>query len=251
MALQVTTTHGDTVAYDRYGSGPPLIFIHSAGSFRENEPLLATTAQRVAQRGFTTIDYDPPGRGESTAAPRIHLERAVAALAALIDTVGGSAMLCGHSSGAAIALHAAASGLPITGVVLWEIPLIGTARQAQVLAEEFSALLDAGDHHSAIEYFYQDIPPEILEDYRQSPLWNSLVVEAQSQRPDAQALAWFHSAPLSELLADVRIPMIAVVGESTIDETRRAADAISQLPNAKKIVIPRCPTQLGDRADGG
>lgn len=238
MTHHLTTSRGDTVAYDLYGSGPPLIFIAGAGSFRKIEPIITTTAQRVAQRGFTTIDYDSPGRGESTATPPIHLDRAVAALAALIDAVGGPVTLCGHSSGAAIALYAAASGLPVNGLALWEVPIFGTAREVQVFAQEFSALLDAGDHHGALEYFCRDIPPEIMEDFRQSAMWEVLVGNAQTQRVDAEALAWFHSAPLAELMADVNIPMLTMVGESTFDVMHQGADAISQLPDAKKLVVP-------------
>ena len=238
MTFHLTTPHGDTVAYDSYGSGPPLIFVAGVGSFRDNAPTTTATAQLVAQQGLTTITYDRPGRGESTGAPPFDLAGETAALQALIDTVGGTAMLCGHSSGSALALYAAAAGLPITRLALWEVPIIGTAHEVQQMADEFIRLLEADDHRAAIEYFTKDIPAAILTPLKASPIWEDMIREAQSQRPDAEALAWFHSAPPHELLTGITIPILTMVGQSSFEAMHQAADAIATLPNAEKIIVP-------------
>lgn len=237
MTLHLTTAHGDTVAYDRYGSGHPLIFVAGFGSFRDNDPITTATAQLVAQQGITAITYDRPGRGDSTGTPPFDLAREMSALQSLIDTVGGTATLCGHSSGSALALYAAAAGLPITRLALWEVPIFGTAQEAQQLADEFIRLLEAGDHQGAIEHFTTDIPPAILTPLKASPIWEDMIREAQSQRPDAEALAWFHSGPPRDLLADINIPILAMVGDSSFDMMHQAADAIATLSNAKKVIV--------------
>ena len=61
----------------------------------------------------------PGGRGDT--APYA-VEREIDDIAALIQQAGGSASVFGHSSGATLALKAAASGLPITHLVLYEPP---------------------------------------------------------------------------------------------------------------------------------
>ncbi len=60
-----TTARGDRVAYDRYGSGPGLVFIAGAGPFRAVDPITTETAERAADLGVTAVVFDRLGRGES------------------------------------------------------------------------------------------------------------------------------------------------------------------------------------------
>ncbi|RWZ51105.1 hypothetical protein ELQ90_09945 [Labedella phragmitis] len=55
----------------------------------------------------------------------LDIERELEAITALIDLVGGSAVLRGHSSGGSIALAAVARGLSVAGLALWETPIAG------------------------------------------------------------------------------------------------------------------------------
>jgi pimeloyl-ACP methyl ester carboxylesterase len=59
----------------------------------------------------TVYNYDRRGRGESGDTPPYAIEREIEDLDAVIAGAGGSASVFGHSSGAALALHAAAHGL--------------------------------------------------------------------------------------------------------------------------------------------
>lgn len=239
MEKLLTTSRGDTLTFEIQGIGQPLIFINGAGSFRDIEPATTKTAELAANRGLTTVVYDRIGCGASIGRAPITMDREISALQALLDEVGGSAVLCSHSSGSAIALYAVTHGLSITGLALWEVPIIGTAEDAQLWAEGFIALLDTGDHTGAIEYFTRDIPSDYLAQLRNSPVWTALIENAQSLRADAQALAWFHSAPLTHLLAGLTVPVLTMVGEATFEQMRRAADAITTaLPQAQKLVMP-------------
>ena len=114
MTEFTTTTTGDRVAYDRRGTGPALIFVAGAGPFRAIDPWTTETADRAAQQGITKLVFDRLGRGESPAEGRLDLDRELDAIQALLDVVGGSAALCGHSSGCSISLRAAAAGCPST-----------------------------------------------------------------------------------------------------------------------------------------
>ncbi|UKD57749.1 MULTISPECIES: alpha/beta fold hydrolase [Amycolatopsis] len=66
-------------------------------------------------------NYDRRGRGGSADTMPYALQREFEDLAALIDEAGGTAYLYGVSSGAALALEAAAAGLPIAKAV-YEVP---------------------------------------------------------------------------------------------------------------------------------
>lgn len=238
MTEFVTSSRGDRVAYDLRGSGPGLIFIAGAGPYRETDPLTTATAQLVAERGVTTIVYDRLGRGESAAEGSLDLDRELAAIAALIEVVGGSAVLCGHSSGGSIALLAAVEGLAVDGLALWETP-VSPQREAVEWAAEFERRLDAGELERALEYYMKDMPPEWLEGARQSPAFLAMVAQVVTSRADAQSLAWAASGSHAELFGGIRVPVLVMYGEQTFPEMIDAADSlVAAIPDARQKRVP-------------
>jgi pimeloyl-ACP methyl ester carboxylesterase len=117
------STDGTRIAFDRYGSGPAVIFVPAAIQFRALSPQPGELAQSLADHGFTVVVFDRRGRGDTAATGPFTLAAELAGLRALIGEVGGNAALVGNSSGCAIALAAAAAGAPVTALALWELPL--------------------------------------------------------------------------------------------------------------------------------
>jgi pimeloyl-ACP methyl ester carboxylesterase len=113
---------GTTIAFDRAGSGPPVVLVDGALCSRRFGPMGAMSAQLASR--FTVFSYDRRGRGDSADAPSWSVDREVEDLSAIIDAAGGSAFVFGVSSGAALSLEAAARGLPITKLALYEAPFI-------------------------------------------------------------------------------------------------------------------------------
>src|SRR4051812_5875954 len=226
MTDSLTSSLGDRIGYDRYGDGPALIFVAGAGPSRQTDPLTTATAQRAAELGLATVVYDRLGRGDSRVDGPIPLSRELAALSAVIEEVGGAA-LCGHSSGGAIALAAAASSLPITALLLFETPLGGITGGATEWAAEFERRLEAGQRESALQWYMKDMPPEWFEGARQSPGFPEILAQVGGHQPDAEALAWTESAPLAELLGGIHVPVEALVGEETQPVMREAAARIA------------------------
>ena len=239
MTEFITTRLGDRVAFDRRGSGPALVFVAGAGPFRATDPWTTATAEVAAERGISTFVYDRLGRGESAASGRIDLARELAAVEALIEVGGGSAVLCGHSSGCTISLAAAVEGLPITGLALWEAPIGGVGGGARAWAAEVDRRIDAGDLEGALAHYMKDMPPEWLEGARTSPIYPELVAQVVSYRPDGESLAWTESAPLAELIGGIEVPVKVLAGESSFDEILEAADAITTaIPGAVQQRMP-------------
>jgi len=242
MTEHVTTDRGDTVAYDRRGDGPGLVFVAGAGSYRAIDPVTAETAERVAEHGVTTVVPDRLGRGESPADGVLDLERELAAVAAAIAVAdGGSgrgAVLCGHSSGASIALAAAHAGLPVTGLVLWEVPLGDDAATTKEWIDEFERRLDAEDHVGATEQYMKDMPPEWLEGMRRSPDFAQLARASRSQRADGESLVWATAALEDGSLASVDVPVLATYGTSTFPEmTASARKVVAAVPRGEVRVV--------------
>jgi pimeloyl-ACP methyl ester carboxylesterase len=239
MSEFIVTPRGDRVAYDRSGAGPAVLFVAGAGPFRAIDPVTAATAATLADSGVTAIVYDRLGRGESGVDGPITLERELEAIAALLEVSGGRAVLCGHSSGCSIALAAAASGLAIDGLVLWEVPLGSENGGAREWADEVTRLIEAGDRDGALRHYMKDMPAEFFAALRESPIYPVLTAQAGSLRPDAESLAWAESAPLDALLANVRVPVDVLTAEHTLPIMENAADAIvAALPGASQKRIP-------------
>jgi pimeloyl-ACP methyl ester carboxylesterase len=236
MSRTISTARGDVIAYDHHvASGPgavdvAVVFIAGAGVFRGNDPQTTETGERLARAGIDALVFDRTGRGESVAAaddPAFDLDREIQAIRAVVDVAGAPAVLCGHSSGATLALAAAAAGVPVAGVVTWEAPLHGFAAGATAWAAEFTRLLDAGELERALEQYMVDMPPEWLESLRQSPEFPMMVAQTPTMRADAASLAWAESAPLPELLGGIRVPVLALAGTETFPGMVEAAEEVA------------------------
>ncbi len=116
---RVRSKDGTTVAFDRLGNGPTVIVVGGATC---DQVMIRPLAEQLAQR-FNLINYDGRGRGDSGDAAPYAVEREIEDLGALIAVAGGTASVYGHSSGACLALHAAAHGLHISKLVLHERPI--------------------------------------------------------------------------------------------------------------------------------
>jgi pimeloyl-ACP methyl ester carboxylesterase len=102
----VRSADGTPIAFDRAGDGPVLILVVGALCDRaSNGPLAAALAPH-----FTVYNYDRRGRGASGNTAPYAAEKEIEDLAAVLGAAGGSALVYGHSSGAALALEAAARG---------------------------------------------------------------------------------------------------------------------------------------------
>jgi pimeloyl-ACP methyl ester carboxylesterase len=157
----VTSADGTVIAYDRVGDGPVLIV--SVGA-------LCTRTTFVAPpdlaRQFTVVTYDRRGRGDS-GAPGVPgdpgpfaAEREYEDLAAVAAATGtGTPFVFGHSSGAAIALRAAAAGLPVAGIVAYEAPFGNddTPRPEADPAERIRDLVAAGRNRDAVAFWMTEV----------------------------------------------------------------------------------------------
>lgn len=234
-----TTARGDRVAYDRYGSGPGLVFIAGAGPFRAVDPITTETAERAADLGVTSVVFDRLGRGESVAEGVLDLDRELAAIAAAIEVAGGRAVLCGHSSGCSLALRAAAAGLPVSGLALWEAPVATDATETKAWADEIERLIDAGDTEGAQRHYMKDMPPEWLAGAEASPEWPLIAAGVVSTRADAQSLAWATAELASGSLTGIGIPVLAMYGTETFDEMPIGARMIvATVPNGIEKEMP-------------
>ena len=159
----VTSADGTRITFDRLGAGSPLILIGGALCDRTStRPLADTLAANLE-----VINSDRRGRGDSGDTAPYAVEREIEDLAALIAAAGGKAAVYGHSSGAGLALRAAATGLPVTKLVLHEPPFApdndAGRRGAAELATKVNDLIADGQRADAVAHFLTTagMPPEM------------------------------------------------------------------------------------------
>ncbi|WP_328678887.1 alpha/beta fold hydrolase [Streptomyces sp. NBC_00343] len=222
MDKKTVSRDGTAVAYQRIGAGPPVVLV--GGAMTTGDGLLPLAAQ-LAHR-FEAVPYDRRGRGASGDTAPFAVAREVEDIAALIDAVGGSAALYGHSSGAALAVHAAASGLPVTEVALYEPPFALDASGAKERAEyteRLTELLAEDRRGDAVELFMAltGAPPQMIEGARRSPMWPGMKAIAPTLVYDDAALG--DGLVPAERLASLSVPVLTIAGGASPEWMRRAA----------------------------
>ena len=210
-----------TIAYDREGDGDPLILVPGAFSYRRY-PGQVKLAGLLAAR-FTVYSYDRRGRGDSGDTKPYAVEREIEDLAAVIDAAGGHAHVWGLSSGAVLALQAAAAGLPIRRLAVHEPPLVvdpGDWQPPADLLQQVTALIDAGQRGAAVRYFMVDgmgAPAFVPTMLRLMPkTWKALTAVAHTLPYDAAIMRGYQEGrPLSiGQWGSVTMPMLVMCGAS-------------------------------------
>ena len=224
----VASKDGTPIAYERSGRGPALILVDGAlcsrafGPSPKLAPLLA--------RHFTVYAYDRRGRGQSGDTHPYAPAREVEDIAALIEAAGGSASLVGLSSGGALALEAAASGLPVDKVVAYEPPYVDDSGQRGGAAHQgqLERLLAEGNRGGAVKYFMKDMvgaPAPLVVMMRLMPwVWRKLEAVAHTLPYDAAVMTAFR-IPRTRF-ASIGVPALVINGARTSPLLREAARSI-------------------------
>lgn len=245
---QVISKDGTPIAYDRAGSGPAVIVIGGGPVDRSANGSLA----ELLAEDFTVYNYDRRGRGESGDTAPYSTDREYEDLEALITEAGGSAMAYGTSGGGMIAIEAAARGLPITRLALWEVPYILPGTRPAIPAgyrdEQYAALAE-GRHGDMLERFFLDaalMPAEFVAGMKAGPFWEAMFPTAPALAYDADIAGDF-SLPVARLAA-ISVPAIVVDG-ATIPWISAAAEAIAAaLPDPLRRTLPGQPHNVDPAA---
>jgi pimeloyl-ACP methyl ester carboxylesterase len=238
---RVISRDGTAIAFDRLGNGEPIILVDGALCSRSFGPM-PKLAPLLASH-FSVFMYDRRGRGSSGDTKPYATERELEDIDALNKEAGGSAFVLGVSSGAALALEAAASGLNITKLAVYEPPFMIDDGGHHARADHQTQLkrfIAAGRRSEAVTYFMRKmvgIPAMFVALMRLMPgVWSKLKAVAHTLPYDAAVMGDF-SLP-TRRLASVTIPTLAIDGEKTDLRLRRAVHAVAQaLPKAQRRTL--------------
>jgi pimeloyl-ACP methyl ester carboxylesterase len=238
----VISKDGTRIAYERMGSGPAVILIDGAMCSRAFGP--SRKIAELLKEHFTVYLYDRRGRGESGDTQPYSKAREVEDIDALVRAAGGSAFAVGLSSGAALALEAAASGLALPKLAVYEPPFMpdDAAQHAHADHEaKLKALVAADARGAAVKYFMRDMvnvpAPFVLMMQLMRGVWRKLKAVAHTLPYDAAIMGDWQVPTVR--LAGVRAPTLAMCGGKTERRLKRAIEELVKvLPNVRQQVLP-------------
>jgi pimeloyl-ACP methyl ester carboxylesterase len=231
---KVTSADGTRIAFDQFGAGAPIVM--AGGAF--NDRLTTEPLARALAPQCLVVNYDRRGRGDSEDAAQYAVEREIEDLEALIAEVGGSAAVFGYSSGANLALKAAANGLTISKLALYEPPFVDYRhpRPPSDLHDRLARLLSADRRGDAVELFQTEViglPAEVVVQMRNAPFRPAMEAIAHTLAYDATLMEDFTLPTM--LIASITTPTLVIDGEQSPPWLREAARAVAEaLPNGRR-----------------
>jgi pimeloyl-ACP methyl ester carboxylesterase len=225
----VTSADGTPIAYERTGSGPPLVLIH--GSINDRT-IWRRVLPAFAAR-YTVYAMDRRGRNESGRPADHDLERQFEDVLAVIDAAGEPADVVGHSFGARCALGAALLARDrIKHLVLYEPPMPDPARMH--IADAF----DQSDPDEILVAFLRilGMTDAQIDPLRPTPFWRYMASFAATLPSESRALVahGFDPAPYASL----DMPVLLLAGADSRDAMHAVMRELqARLPRAEWVAF--------------
>lgn len=233
----VTSADGTEIAFERSGTGPPLVLVHGTagdrGDWRTVRPTLAET--------YTVCAMDRRGRGESGDARTYEIEREFEDVVAVVEGLDRPAFLLGHSFGAICALEAATRTDDLRRLLLYEppVPPDGAAVAPEGALERLDALVAGGDREEALALFLRDIaglPPADVDALRGGPEWEVGKASVHTVPREIRAVGAYRGDP--ERFGTLETPTRLLTGSESPDSLRAFSKALEDaLPDGRLVTL--------------
>ena len=228
------------VAYDVQGSGPLVVLVPGMAELRSSCRFLAPA---LVEAGYTVASTDLRGHGDSDTTFTSYGDPETASdVTALIDELGGSAVIVGNSLAAGAGVIVAAdhpekvAGLVLVGAFVRNPP--GGAVVRAVFRAMTAPLWVASVWKAYMPALYAGQKPADFEEYR-AAVTASLRRKEHGRAFSATARQVDH-APAEARLAEVAAPALVIMGERDPDFKDPAAEArwIGDTLRAEVVMVP-------------
>jgi pimeloyl-ACP methyl ester carboxylesterase len=237
----VLAADGTSIAFQRIGSGPPLVLVHgSLDDHRRWAGLLPALQER-----FSVVALDRRGRGGSgaTDTATYAIESEFADVAAVVDATGTPVYLLGHSYGALCALEAARRTDNVAKLVLYEPPIPippGNPICPPGALAALETLLEAGDRDTVALTFAREIarvPEAEISALRDSPAWPAVTALAHTIVYEIRAAEGYVFDP--SRFRNLATPTLLLVGSESAPFLQAASAAVAAaLPHRRLATLP-------------
>ncbi len=227
------------IAYDVTGSGPLVVAVPGMGDLRSAYRHLVPA---LADAGFRVATMDLRGHGDSDTSFTAYDDPGVAAdITALIEHLGGPALVIGNSMGAAAAVIAAAenpslvSGLVLIGPFVRNVPAPAWQRLM------FRALMGGPWARRAwLAYYPTFFPTRKNEDYVEHRTAIGVAMARPGYGRAFRATTHVSHSPAEAALARVSTDVLVVMGSKDPDfpDQRAEAELIAERLGGRVAMIP-------------
>jgi pimeloyl-ACP methyl ester carboxylesterase len=247
-SLTTTSVDGTVIAYEKIGSGPAVVLVDGALCYRGFGPT-RELAEKLSP-GYTAYFYDRRGRGESGDTAPYSALKEIQDLAAVITAAGGDVYLFGQSSGAAISLEAAASGIRVKKLAVYEAPYLRLADASGHL-DTLRKFLAEGRPGSAVGHFLVKMvgaPAFLPVMMRLMPkIWGQMKTTAPTLVYDTTMMNGF-VAPVGRLSA-IDAPTLVMGGSKGKENMKKAVqDVAAAVPRSQLKFLPGQTHQVTAKA---
>ena len=231
----VTSADGTEIAFERTGSGPPLVLVHG-GACDHRFWELSDVRPAFADH-FTVYAMDCRGVGESGDGAEYALEREFEDVAAVVDAIDEPVTLLGHSSGALLSLEAALRTDDLHELILYEppIPVGDHELYAEEVLAEMKRLLNAGENERVLVLFLEEIAQSTTEEIdaqRSAPDWQDLVDAAHVWPRSVEAVGEYEFD--AARFANMTTPTLLLTGSESPPFLKDATVSVDDaLPNSR------------------
>ena len=238
----VTSKDGTTIAYEKAGSGPAVVLVDGALCYREFGP--ARDVSKALEDEYTVYIYDRRGRGESGDTLPYAAQREVEDLAAVIAATGGDPFVMGQSSGAALALLAAAAGVKMRKLASYEAPFVGLKTVKGQKPDHIAILngyLAEGNREKAVSHFMVKMvggPWFLPIVMRTMPkIWKQLQAVAHTLPYDAAVMGGDFEVPSS--LKKITVPTLVMGGSKFAPNMKAGVEKVAAtVPGSTLVILP-------------
>lgn len=236
----VTSADGTEIAFERTGSGPPLVFVH--GGIGDHRFWDLSGVRPALAEHCTVYAMDRRGCGESEAPDSFAKEREAEDVAAVADTIDEPVILLGHSGGGTPTLEAALRIDDLRTLILYEpaFQVSADALDADAEIAEMMNLLKEGKNEQALVLSLEDfagLTPGELDRVRAAPTWEEEVETfAETLFPQMEAAdEWEFD---SERFGDVTTPTLLLSGTESGHWLRETIETLDDtLPNSRIVTF--------------
>jgi pimeloyl-ACP methyl ester carboxylesterase len=239
LALEtVTSADGTRIAFEKSGAGPSVVIL---GGGLNEKAMFARLAVALSEE-FTVYNYDRRGRGGSGGEQMnpYRIEREIEDLAAVLAAAGETACVFANCTGGMIAIRAAADGVPMGKLALYEPPY-GGPRVGRGYLDDLAELIAQDRRGDTVALFLKEdifFDDEVIAKFRQHPVWPSFEALAPTVIYDA-ILSDEATAVPSDLLPRITIPTLVIGGSDSAKWQLDACKAIAEgIPRGRYVSMP-------------
>ena len=227
---------GTPIAYWPSGSGSPLVMVHGAPAGRYGWAGLLP----YLEPSVTACPIDRRGHGASGDAPAYAHAREFEDVAAVVEDIGRSVDLFGHSFGGPVALEGALLAPGVRRLILYEPWLCQFSPLPEGMLDRFEAMAEAGDHEGIMVLFLQDFAgftDEQVEGIRAQPSWPARI-EAAGLYGGREARVENDYRFDPERMSKMDRPVLLLLGSESPSDVRAAVDSVdATLPDSRIAIL--------------